>query len=221
MSGTWSSSSVVFSAVGAAVPTATPNTVYSPMLRETAYQLLMSLPEPLAKVANQASQIRQHNRDLIARMIAGQVAGYGHLPNGLGLELADYKKLLRQLNLSSALPAGPERAWETVPEYDDLINLLLQCRANQDESEVAIAQIIAYGCSGNEHLWQDLGLWSRNDLSRLMNYNFPVLAELNVGDMKWKKFIYKQLCAREGIYVCPAPSCAQCGDHARCFAPEE
>ncbi|MEW5780935.1 MAG: nitrogen fixation protein NifQ [Pseudomonadota bacterium] len=28
-------------------------------------------------------------------------------------------------------------------------------------------------------------------------------------------------CQRDGIYVCPAPSCGACADYAQCFAPEE
>jgi nitrogen fixation protein NifQ len=54
-----------------------------------------------------------------------------------------------------------------------------------------------------------------------METGFPALAALNTGDMKWKKFIYRQYCARDGIYVCPAPSCGVCIDYAKCFAPEE
>ena len=46
------------------------------------------------------------------------------------------------------------------------------------------------------------------------------LARANTGDMKWKKFLYRQFCSREGIYVCPAPSCGECKDHAKCFGPE-
>jgi nitrogen fixation protein NifQ len=42
-----------------------------------------------------------------------------------------------------------------------------------------------------------------------------------VGDMKWKKFIYRHYCTREGIYVCPAPSCGECSDYSKCFAKEE
>jgi nitrogen fixation protein NifQ len=73
----------------------------------------------------------------------------------------------------------------------------------------------------NDHLWQDLGLWSRQDLSDLMVRNFPALAAKNDRDMKWKKFLYKQLCLQEGVYLCRAPSCAICCDYIRCFGPEE
>jgi len=54
-----------------------------------------------------------------------------------------------------------------------------------------------------------------------MTRNFPVLAAKNDRDMKWKKFLYKQLCQREGIYICRAPSCEVCADYAKCFGPEE
>jgi nitrogen fixation protein NifQ len=61
---------------------------------------------------------------------------------------------------------------------------------------------------------------NRDELSQLMWLNFPALASLNTGDMKWKKFLYRQFCSREGIYVCPAPSCGQCQEYAKCFGPE-
>lgn len=83
-----------------------------------------------------------------------------------------------------------------------------------------MASIVATACMGLDHLWQDLGLWSRNELSALLHTNFPILAARNIRDMKWKKFLYKQLCEREGIYVCRAPSCDVCADYALCFGSE-
>jgi nitrogen fixation protein NifQ len=84
-----------------------------------------------------------------------------------------------------------------------------------------MAEIVSAGCMGDDHLWQDLGLWQRPDLSRLMLNNFKPLAERNDKDMKWKKFLYKQLCDAEGIYVCRAPSCEVCTDYDNCFGPED
>jgi nitrogen fixation protein NifQ len=75
-------------------------------------------------------------------------------------------------------------------------------------------------CLGDNHLWQDLQLAHRAELSALMKHWFPTLVARNVGDMKWKKFLYKPLCEREEIFVCKAPSCAVCGDHPVCFGPE-
>jgi nitrogen fixation protein NifQ len=54
----------------------------------------------------------------------------------------------------------------------------------------------------------------------MLQYNFPELAAKNEKDMKWKKFLYKQLCEAEGLYLCRAPSCDVCIDYSKCFGPE-
>jgi nitrogen fixation protein NifQ len=84
----------------------------------------------------------------------------------------------------------------------------------------AVAEWVAVACLGDNHLWQDLQLASRAELSALMQHWFPGLVARNHADMKWKKFLYKQLCEREELFICKAPSCAVCCDQARCFGPE-
>lgn len=163
------------------------------------------------------------NDEVFAQMIASQVAGVGALPPGLGLSEKDFAALLSrhfpgvEVVMRCAEPDDAERA----PERDDVLALLLQHRAFMDGSEEWMAEIVTAACMANDHLWQDLGLWSRKYLSLLLTQNFPALAAKNVHDMKWKKFIYKQLCLQEGIYVCRAPSCAVCADYQKCFGPEE
>ena len=73
----------------------------------------------------------------------------------------------------------------------------------------------------DNHLWQDLGLPSRKELSLLMQTHFTGLAQRNSGDMKWKKFLYRQLCERAGLMVCRSPSCGVCSDYQACFGPEK
>lgn len=165
------------------------------------------------------------NDDLFARMIASQYTGRGALPTGLGLAATEFARLLAR-----HFPhCGPVQELEPdgrpgearFDERSELLDLLQEGRAGVDESEVWMAQVVTAACMGSDHLWQDLGLWSRRDLSRLMSENFPALAARNVHDMKWKKFLYKQLCDREGVYICRAPSCQVCADYAHCFGPEE
>ena len=79
---------------------------------------------------------------------------------------------------------------------------------------------MAVDCLGDNHLWQDLQLPSRAELSALMARWFPALKVRNSGDMQWKKFLDKQLCEREAIQVCKAPSCTVCSDQPLCFGPE-
>jgi len=163
------------------------------------------------------------NDDLFAQMISSQIEGVGALPPGLGLEEADFSELLARhfpgavLEIRCMGNITDPRALER----DDVLALLLESRTGIDISEQWMAQIVTTACMASDHLWQDLGLWSRDDLSRLMTKNFPALAARNVHDMKWKKFLYKQLCEKEGINACRAPSCQVCIDYLKCFGPEE
>ncbi|WP_374342500.1 nitrogen fixation protein NifQ [Azonexus sp.] len=159
------------------------------------------------------------NRPLLASLVAGQAAGAGCLPADLGLGKAAWRHLLDRYFPGCGI-AGHERQLDAIPEWDDLRKLLLDHRARRSPAELMAANIVATACAGRDHLWQDLGLASREELSRLMWVNFPGLARANTGDMKWKKFLYRRLCANEGIYVCPAPSCGVCKDYAKCFGPE-
>ena len=163
------------------------------------------------------------NDALFARMIASQAAGLGALPPGLGLFGPDYVALLDRHFPQAVLPVPTGRPafdCSDMPERDDLLALLLDHVAGRDDSEHRMAEIVVVACMGGDHLWQDLGLWNRADLSQLMNENFPALAAKNDRDMKWKKFLYRQICEREGIHVCPAPACQVCVDYAKCFGRE-
>lgn len=165
------------------------------------------------------------NDDLLACILASWSCGLSGLPALLGLESKEFHAMLayhypgfdhRQLLQLQAQPDS-ER-WQ---ERDELHALLLQNRGGESESEVWIAGIVSTACMAQDHLWQDLGLWSRKDLSYLLQKNFPALAARNDQDMKWKKFFYKQLCNAEGIYTCRSPSCEVCADYQECFGPED
>ena len=45
-------------------------------------------------------------------------------------------------------------------------------------------------------------------------------AEANNQNMRWKRFLYKQVCDRNGGMLCKSPTCGDCSDYAFCFAPE-
>lgn len=106
-------------------------------------------------------------------------------------------------------------------EWQDLCQLLIQGRSRQDNAEIWLAAIIAAACLGANHLWRDMGLPNRTMLSALLKHYFPVLADKNIHNMRWKKFFYKQLCEAEGGYVCRSPTCEQCALYADCFGTED
>ena len=47
-----------------------------------------------------------------------------------------------------------------------------------------------------------------------MTRHFPRMRALNHGDMRWKKFFYRQICTDPGLAL-------TCEEHDTCFAPEE
>ena len=163
------------------------------------------------------------NDELFAQMISSQTDSMGALSSGLGLDEKDFSALLTNHfpGIELVIRCTENIADPRTPEHDDVLALLLDHSAGNDVSERWMAQIVTSACMASDHLWQDLGLWSRNYLSRLMTQNFPTLAAKNVHDMKWKKFLYKQLCEHEGINACRAPSCEYCADYLKCFGPED
>lgn len=162
--------------------------------------------------------------DNLARILASWRAGVGSLPAWLGLEKDVFGHMMQHHFPGYTFDYWPERYTTDDAVRDDEISdlraLLMENRSIGSRSEAWMADIVAVGCLGKDHLWQDLGLWQRKDLTELMRAHFAPLAARNNRDMKWKKFLYKQLCEREEVLTCRAPSCAQCADYDDCFGPE-
>lgn len=92
----------------------------------------------------------------------------------------------------------------------------LECHMSPDA--VPMHQIIASASLAFNHLWQDLGLSSREELRELMTDCFPQLVEMNSNNMRWKKFFYRQRCLHsQGELICRSPSCDACSERQACF----
>ena len=161
----------------------------------------------------------------LARMLASWSFGMGSMPEWLGLGEVEFRHMMvfhfPGYPLHEFAGLGQPLDLARMDESEDLRKLLLQSRNGSSDYELWMVDIMVAGCMGNDHLWQDLGLWQRTDLSNLMMDNFRALALRNDRDMKWKKFLYKQLCEAEGIYICRSPSCEVCVDYEHCFETEE
>lgn len=174
----------------------------------------------------QASQ-NSLNDVMLARILATWYSGKSSLPLYLGLNAETYTAMLAAHFPQVKLPEpSPELAAKTLDlsrmlEVDELRSLLLRYRAGHSIDEEWLTDILIAGCLADLHLWHNLGLWGRADLTQLLEQNFPTLAAMNTQGMKWKKFLYKQLCLEEGIYVCRAPSCEVCEEYKNCFGSEE
>ena len=164
------------------------------------------------------------NQVWLAQIIASWQVGVGALPDYLGLQPKEFQLLMLRYfpgyHLTGTINSGIKADFSRMLEKQDLEQFLRRFVAVQSELSESLISMLVAACLGSDHLWQDMGLWSRMDLSGLLGHNFPQLTMLNHKDMKWKKFLYKQLCEAEGIYVCRAPSCEVCKDYAHCFGPE-
>lgn len=144
------------------------------------------------------------------------------LTSAVGLDAGQLARLLetRFPGCADLVPAEAEKVDDALEEAD-LRRLLVEKSTDpQAELTIWLAAMVARRALRPRHLWQDLGLRSRAELSQLMRTHFAPLAALNDRDMKWKKFFYRQLCADEGVLICKSPVCDTCSDYPVCFGPE-
>lgn len=162
---------------------------------------------------------------LLAKLLSSLFCGIGAMPKHFGMEQKYFSSLFTKhfpgVAVAPFFDIGQPLDIERAPEVDDLKQLFMEHAVDTGEQAQMMTTVLVAGCMGNDHLWQDMGFWSRKDLSRFIEIGFPALAAKNDKDMKWKKFFYKQLCIGEGVYICRAPSCAVCADYSVCFGPEE
>ncbi len=192
-----------------------------------------SVAEPVIVEASQLWRFSAADEDVLTNAFAHVIAVHCNPDSrsfvpALGLDYKSFIKLLQAYFPFFIAPSdwlhaqkSETAASQTMSEFPDLMQLLLEHRTVADEHHRRMAHLVASACMSGNHLWQDLGLPDRKALSTMLFGHFPTLAARNTGDMKWKKFFYKQLCDREGVNACKAPSCAACDDYSKCFGAEE
>lgn len=141
------------------------------------------------------------------------------LPRRLGLEPAAFAELAALLGCGP-WPVGAAMAAEADPAEAAIAALLEGALQSPSPLGRFLPAILARRAQEPNHLWQDLGLASREELGWLMHRHFPFMAWRNRHGMRWKKFLARALCAEGGAVVCVAPVCAACDEFDACFAPE-
>ncbi len=145
------------------------------------------------------------------------------LTHALGLSASELAGLVSAL-FPHALPLfrglDPSVAPRPSEEERQLRELLTRGATSCDALEYSMAAIIACRAQRPNHLWQDLGLRTRSELSWLMERHFEPLALRNAQGMRWKKFLYRMICRDTGFTLCTAPSCSECCDFDKCFGEE-
>jgi nitrogen fixation protein NifQ len=154
---------------------------------------------------------------------AEAAAGESSLADALGLGGPSLLQMVEETfpHARAALERFGSLAEPEAAEDEACLRELLGRHATSGSAfELRLAAIVARRALRPNHLWQDLGLRHRRELSWLMSRHFEALAAKNTADMKWKKFLYRAICRDEGFGLCPAPSCGECADRDGCFGEE-
>jgi nitrogen fixation protein NifQ len=66
-----------------------------------------------------------------------------------------------------------------------------------------------------------MGLFERPELTSSIQRHLPGLISANHKNMRWKRFLFKQVCDRNEGNMCKTPNCVDCSDYTLCFAGDE
>ncbi|MEN9353790.1 MAG: hypothetical protein RL318_1115 [Fibrobacterota bacterium] len=144
------------------------------------------------------------------------------LCDALGLEVAPLEAFLQDAFGPFAAELLSHAGMEPQPTEEELRLRHLLTRSGRTRSpfEATLACILARRCRQTHHLWQDLGLESRAEIGAVMERHFPSLVRRNASGMRWKKFLYRMICADHDHAYCSAPTCEECEEHGDCFGSE-
>lgn len=166
---------------------------------------------------------RAFDAHVFAAILAIGAAESGALGLRVGLRDGDLRAVMARW-FPQERPPGPSFPAEDEDDDDEvgmLRALLLANRTVANDDSRWLAAMIARRAMERNHLWEDLGLRNRGELSRMLMRHFAPLARRNVHNMRWKRFFYRTLCEDDGLVMCTTPVCASCSDFDLCFGRED
>lgn len=181
------------------------------------YRTLVDSPAPQG--------IASEDRHLFACLLA-VAARESHNPAAaLGLNPLELQELLRAFFPWARLPVSEVAETPPPPGNAELLELLLSHvpqdgQGHPQPAALWLAKCLAARAAHPGHLWVNLGLFERPQLSAAIARHLPSLAAANHQGMRWKRFLFRELCQRSGHLLCKSPNCGVCSDYALCFAPD-
>jgi len=160
---------------------------------------------------------------VLASLLAVAASEDGAICERIGLAADDLAAMIvqwfPQAQYVLAAWASPDN-FATDDEVAMVRDLLLAHRTRDSEDSRRLAAMIARRAMESNHLWEDLGLRDRAELSRLLTRHFAPIANRNTRNMRWKRFFYRMMCERDGFTMCSTPVCTNCRDFDLCFGEE-
>ena len=184
-----------------------------------AYRLLRGCDPAKADIAND----EDFDRHVLASILAAAAMDGEDIASRAGLAVADLSALLVEQFPHVGADVATWCAEIEANEDDEVAmvrDLLLSQRSTLGNVGRWLAAMVARRALEPNHLWEDLGLRDRAELSRLLLRHFAPLASRNTGNMRWKRFFYRALCEDDGLVMCTTPVCTQCNDFDLCFGDE-
>ncbi len=184
-----------------------------------AYRLLTGVT-PDTVVADEDIAFDRH---VLASIIAVAAMEGAPVAERVGLSPCELSELIDQWFplARTHTAAWIAQAATPVDEEVAMVRDLLRTKcSSQGDTGRWLAAMIARRAMEPNHLWEDLGLRERAELSRLIARHFAPLAARNTNNMRWKRLFYRMLCEDDGFVMCSTPICTQCNDFALCFGDE-
>jgi nitrogen fixation protein NifQ len=163
------------------------------------------------------------DRHVLACIVALASTEKGPLAAQVGLSATDLAELLTSFFPNSSFTAIEESEAGASVDFDEMEivrDLLLANRSSTGECGQWLAAMVARRALEANHLWEDLGLRDRSELTRLIGRHFAPLALRNDKNMRWKRFLYRMMCEDDGFVMCSTPVCTNCADYALCYGEE-
>ncbi len=157
---------------------------------------------------------------ILEHALAERARGQGPLTDLLGLDAESLRALRDRWFPEADLPDLDAPLAPVPADQDAIAQLILWRGGRADDAARWLAAILARRSMEPRHLWEDMGLPSRVALNEMIARVFPRLKAANSQNMRWKKFLYRQICSDQGFLLCLSPTCGECPERSDCFAPE-
>lgn len=188
--------------------------------RDPIYRALMQSPCP--------SAVEPQDRHLFACLLAAASQETRDIPEALGLGAGDVDQILRLYfpGFDAAHLLRPELPHPlSAPQINEEVLEILLSHVPKDSlgfslhASLWLARMLAARAAHTGHLWVAMGLFERPQLTAAIRRHLPSLAEANNKGMRWKRYLFKQVCEAGGGMLCKSPNCGVCSDYALCFDP--
>jgi nitrogen fixation protein NifQ len=185
------------------------------------YRLLMDNPS--------SSGVAEEDRHLFACLLNIAAREPYDPAEALGLTTAELSALMKAYFpvVDPSMLTGPRVAPAAPPERNnDVLEILLShvpdsLDEQKKQTGLWLARILAARAAHPGHLWTAMGLFRRPELTAAIQRHLPSLIAANSQNMRWKRFLFRQVCELHGAVLCKAPDCGVCSDYALCFGTEE